>query len=373
MNTIGSMIATMDADFLLLSKRDQGDLANAVLLYVFRAIDSQELSEQFKLMLSWTGQKCIDFRNVLKGKGYIQKNYKFYLYAALNGQRIDEDDYEIRPDDVELCRRLKKATSEHARKLVAYCKGRARVGYTPRSLHEFNRGLSRVVAGWEVNCGKAVSKKLKFVTQSGQENREELAHELLCAALYAVYRAYPEIDDLLHMKNIGITALGNRCQNLIQEFKTKAKSRIVRNEDGSFSGTVLSMHTMDMDMVFSRDSGIGSGGSIITCNAMMVGIDGTSAEHERPNDIDVQRDLRLTVDKLIGKMKSERSRRFASILMGLHDPGFSEYLGMPNDEASDKMPYRDYSTRAKTYMEIPNDKAKAFMGRLRSELKDYGT
>jgi hypothetical protein len=87
MDTIGTLIATMDSDFLLLDKRSQTNLVVAVLLYVFRTIDSPELTVFFKESLNWTGQNCINFRQALKGKGYIQKNYKFYIYARLCGKR----------------------------------------------------------------------------------------------------------------------------------------------------------------------------------------------------------------------------------------------------------------------------------------------
>lgn len=372
MNTVGALIATMDPDFLLLGKKEQSDLVLAVLLYVFRSIDSPELTDHFKETLQWTGQNCIDFRKTLQGKGYIQKNYKFFLYALLNGRKVDPIRFEVTSeDDLLLAKKVKSGRSDLAKELVSYCQGRARVGYAPRSLEEFNKGLTRVIPELEVSCAKAVSKKLKFLTQSGQEHKSELAHDLLLSGLYAMYRAYPEIDDLLHLKNIGITAIGNRCQNLIQEHTSQSRSRVKKEEDGTFVGTVLSMNTMNVDVVFSQDSGVGAGGAMITCNALMSGIDGSTCEHERPSDVDRQRDLRVTVENLFARMRTDRARRFASLLMGVYDRDFSEWLKQPNDEASDKLPYAEYCRKAREFLDIPKDRARVFVTRLRHELKDY--
>lgn len=371
MNSVGSLIATLDPDFLLLERREQLVLVTAVLLYVFRAIESPELTDHFKEVLAWKGQDCIDFRNVLKGKGYIQKNYKFYLYAVLNGKKVDPEDYEARPDDILLAQKLKAGRTGLAKDLLTYCKGRARVGYAPRTLEAFNKGLARVTPEIEVTCAKAVAKKLQFVWQSGQGNKDELTQELLVNALYAMYRAYPEIDDLLHLKNIGITAIGNRTQNLISEYTTQSRLRLKKEEDGTFSGTTLSMHTMDVDTVFSQDSGSGAGGVMIVCNALMSGLDGSCVEHERPSDVESARDLRAAVDGLFSRMRSERARRFLSILMGVYDPGFSQYLEQPNDEASDKLPYREYCNAARKYLDIPQDRARVFISKLRKELTHF--
>jgi hypothetical protein len=270
-------------------------------------------------------------------------------------------------------KKMKTSRSELAQKLSEYCLSRLRVGHKPRTLEEFDRGLTRVIPLLEVTCGKFVTKKFKFLTQSGQLNKDETQQELLLSGLYAMYRAYPEIDDLLHLKNIGITAIGNRGQNMIMEATSASRQRLTRNEDGSFSGVVMSMNTADFDVVFSQDAGSGTGGSMITCNALMSGLDGNSVEYERPSDVDRQRDLKTTIDKLFGKMRTEKARRFASILMGVHDEEFSVYLGQANDEASDKMPYMEYSETARSFLDIPKEKARNFVMRLRTELKDYRT
>jgi hypothetical protein len=303
----------------------------------------------------------------------LQKNYKLYLYALMCGdkEKSDPADYSIKEADVALARRLKAAKSGLAKKFSEYCKSRYKLGYKVRSLPELDRGLNRVIPDLTVTAGKFVTKKFKFLWQSGQMDRHELEQDLLMHGIYAMYRSYPEIDDLLHLKNTGITAIGNHGQNIIKEQTTKSRKRLQQQDDGSFTGTTLSLNVTDFDMVFSQDSGRGTGGAMITCNAMMCSMDGSSCEYESPRDVERQRDLRMAIESLLGRMKTEKARQFTSILMGLHDNGFSKFLGEPNDEASDRMDRKDYAERAREYLDIPKDKARNFMRKLREELRDY--
>lgn len=371
MNSIGALIATMDQDFLLLDKKSQTILMTAVILYVFRVLESTELTEYFKEKLEWKGQDCIDFRKVLQGKGYIQKHLKLFIHADITKQSPDPAAFKIREEDVELARKLKTSKSDLAKKLQASCLRAQRMGYKSRTIEEFDKGMVRVYPALEEFTGKFVNKKFKFLTQSGQQHRDELQQELMAAGIYAQYRAYPEIDDLLHLKNIGMTAIHNRGQNIILEQTSQSRKRLTQNADGTFSGTLMSMDVTDFDMVFSSDAGIGAGGAMITCNALMSSMDGSSCEYERPTDVDRARDLRETVEKLLAKMGTEKARNFASILMGLYDEGFSKFLGMPNDEASDKMNHKEYAEKARQYLDVPKEKAKGFVRRLREELKDF--
>lgn len=371
MNTVGSLIATTDSDYLLLNKKDQTRLSTAVILYVFRAIESTELTEIFKSSLNWTGQQCINFRQVLKGKGYIQKNLKFFIYAKYSGSHLKANDFQIVPADVLLVTKLRLSKTPLAKKLVATCLRYKKLGYKVRTLNEFDSGLNKVMPELREGAGKFVSVKFKFLTQSGQLHKEDLVQEFQFYALYAQYRAYPEIDDLLQLKNIGQTAIHNRGINIIKEQTSQSRKRLVKNEDGTFSGLLKSMHSTDFDTVFSQDAGSGFGGAMIVCNALMTGLDGTCVEHERPSDVDRARDLKRDVENLFLKMKTERARLFASLLMGLHDSGFSTYLGCPNDEASDVMDLKDYVKAARTYLKIPKERASAFARNLRKELREY--
>jgi hypothetical protein len=373
MNTIGVLIATVDPDFILLDKKTQALLMSAVMLYVFRVIESTELSDYFKDNLEWKGQDCIDFRKVLQGKGYIQKNLKFFLYATMCGLKPDPQDFQLKTEDAEFVIAMRKSRSPMTRKLVDFCDSRRRVGHKPRTLTEFDKGMSKVMPELIIYCDKFINKKFKFLTQSGQQHKIELRQELLMSGIYAQYRAYPEIDNLLHLKNIAMTAIHNRGQNIIQEQTSQSRQRLSRNEDGTFVGLLMSINVTDFDMVFSQDAGVGAGGSMITCNALMASLDGTSCEYERPTDVDRQRDLRQAIDTVLDMIPTEKGKQFTSLLMGLYDEGFSKFLKKDNDEASDSMPYIEYSRKVREYLDIPAEKAQRFVQRLRQELKDFKT
>jgi hypothetical protein len=372
MNTIGKLISILDPDFLLLTRQQKFDLVMNTVLYTFRAIQSQQLTEVFARHLTWPGKKSMEYRGTLKLKGYLQKNLKMWLYKEVVEGKADPKEFEIAADDVKFFRSALKSDKDPCIKdLRKVCRSYSVLGHVPRSLTAFDEGIAKVCPELLTAIQKFVSKKFLFLTQSSQLTKDEIEKDLLVAAIYGIYRAYPEIENLKHLYNIGFQSMHNRGVNVLKEQTTQSRVRLLREEDGSFTGRLLSLNTAALDTLFSQASGYSNGGSIITCNALMADITGASAEHMRPGDMSLPNsDLRDSVDKLMANL-SGTARRLVLILMGEPDEGFSEHLGGPNEDLIDSMDRKAYVVAAYQYLGVRKDKAYRFHHRLRSFFSGY--
>ena len=370
MNTISRLIVNHDVDFLLLPAKDKTRLVFSVILYIFRAEDSSELSDHFKTVLSWTGTQCLNFRKDLQLSGVIQKDLKFSIYAKICKKESTKVD--LSTSDKTLVKKVVSSTNQQALQLRRKCKSYFLCGHLPRSLSQFDTILTEVILFLRKDfSSKFASKKFTFLTQSGQLDKEDLKQEFMQFAIYSIYRAYPEIDNRLHMNNIAIQAIHNRGINIIKEQTSMSKNRLHKNADGTFSGTVISVSSGELsDLTFAYESGVGSGGSIVTCNQMMTGLDGHSVNGERPTNVDRERDLRLSVETILSSL-SDKPRRFVNILMGVHDKDFSDFLGESNEDVIERIKGQDYLLKAKQFFKLSEEKTDYLMSSLKLKFADF--
>ncbi len=369
MNSVSHLIVNYDTDYLLLSKSNKISLCTSVLLYVFRAIDSAEMSDMFKTLLGWSGKTCIKFRKDLQTSGVIQKDLKFVIYAKLCKAQAPK--IELSESDTRLVSALSKSTNKSALALKAKCKSYYLTGNVPRSIYVFDKTLADVILILRKDfSNKFAAKKFTFLTQSGQLDKEDLKQEFMQYAIYAIYRAYPEIESQLHMNNIAIQAIHNRGINIIKEQTSLSKNRLTKNADGTYSGTVLSLNGDLSDLVFAFESGRGSGGSMVQCSSLMSGLEGYAVDGESPTNVDRQRDLRLFVEHLMDSLP-EKPKEFVSLLMGIHNDAFSEFIGGPNEYLVDTMTRLEYATKAKEFFNLSDSTAQSFFRTLRTKLSHY--
>lgn len=370
MNTLSSLYSFFDPDYTLLPKAAKVEILSLTLLYTFRLCKASELTETLKEYLGWTGQEGIEFRKQLAGNGTVNKCMKFYIYEkVLNGGRLDASKYEMSEDDAEFVKNILRLKHKNVLYLI---KGLETYGKThvAREMAEFNAGIVRVYPELELTCDKYISKKFRWMETAGQNERDNLRADMMTFALYAIYRAYPQIDNLMHMKNIGIRAIHNRGVNILKEQSTQKRQRMSKNDDGTFSGNLLSFDHRGFNAVQTVD--YGTGGNISVCNHLMTGLDGKAVPYERPSDVDRKRDLAKTVGQLNIKIKGvTQPKMFMSLLMGEHNEAFSTFLGTPNDEAVDSMDRKEYAEKVREYLKVPEEQATAFVKRLRKELAEF--
>lgn len=354
MNSISRLIIEHDREFTLLSASLKAKLLFSTILYVFRAEDSSELSDHFKNILGWTGTQCLTFRKSLQLNGVIQKDLKFCIYAKLC--KAEAPKIDLSRDDKILLKKVVTSTSAEAKKLKKKCRSYFLCGHLPRKVTTFDRILTETILHLRKDfSSKFASKKFTFLTQSGQLDKEDLKQEFMQFAIYSIYRAYPEIDNRLHMNNIAIQAIHNRGINIIKEQTSQSKNRLSKNTDGTFSGTVISVSSGEInDLTFAHDSGIGTGGSIISCNRLMTGLDGRTVDGESPTNVDRQRDLEEAIAQTLETITG-KPRRLLNILMGLHDKDFSKFLGAPNEVVIDTIKPNVYFEKATTFFKLDEE------------------
>lgn len=371
MNSLSTLLVYFDRDYLLLSKAQKIDVLSAIILYLFSLIDSSELMDSINEHMEWTGTQGIEFRKLLQGKGSIQKHLKFYIYdRAINRlTKADPAKFSVSEEDALFVQRLLRLKHKNImflrRGLERYCAD----GHPPRTLSSFEIGLESVLIELESFTGKFINKKFRFLTQSGQMDKEALMAEMRHFAIYSIYRAYPRIHSRLHMLNIGKQGVRNRGLNIIKEQTTQSRQRLVKNADGTFSGVLLSFSHAGFEASQTRD--LTTGGSLNVCNHLMVGLEGQSVAYERPQDVDRRLDLRNTVKTLEGKLRGESPKTFVRLMMGEHHAKFSKWLGEPNDEAIDRLNPKEYAEKVREFLDIPVTTARKFVLQLREHLKDF--
>lgn len=363
MNSISTVMANHDPDYILLSRKDRANLVYGALLYMFRVWNSQKFTDQLKENLGWTGQQCIDFRNTFKQKGYIQKDLKIFLYAKINKSDIDVPG--ITPDDKKLCVALLRSTNVNALKLCKWCRAYNRKGYTPKSVATMDKAITQIFPTLNTYCKKYVAKKFRFLTQSSQLDAESTVNGFIECGVYAIYKAYPIIMNSLHMTNIAKTSIHNIGVNMLKEQTTESRNRVKRNDDGTFSGLLLSLSAPSPAFLNPLELG-----HLNVCNSLMTGLDGRTVEGERPCYVDRQRDLEEVVTSLYGHA-TELERKFLDLLMGIEDTKFSTWLGQSNTLFMTKYDRKVYAEKAREYLRIPVETAKVFFSNLKQELGEF--
>lgn len=370
--TLFSMLANHDPAFLLLDRNARLEVSGSVLLYAFRAIRSAELSSIFRKHLNWTGAQCLAFRKISNGSGYLQKNLKFWVYAALvyrarpkSSEVVSRESFEVHRVDAKWLKVLIESGAAAGKTLLRYVKEQ-RQEFQPRSIKDFDKDLVSIYPDLLLVCRKFVTLKFRFLTKSGQLEADAIVSSMTESSLRAIYRAYPSVESALHMKNIGIRTIHNTGINIIAEQTTKSRQRMIKNADGTFSGLVLSLsqglRPNDNTLVGQPVSGV--------CTPLIVGLAGVSVEGEHVSDVNRHYDLRHTLDQVQERMDA-KARRFVDLLIGEYDQAFSEHLGQDNDDVAERLGRLDYANLVRAYLDVSVESARTIIKTLRTELRDF--
>lgn len=368
LNSLSELIIYFDRDYLLLKPKQKIEILSIVLLYLFKLCKSAEMMDTINRHLEWSGKEGDKFRALLADCGNVQKNIKFYLYSrVVNGRaEAQNENPGIKIEDQIFVERMLGLKNRN----ILFMKKALRIlakSFPPRSIASFDRGVALAYAELKVTATKYVHKKFKFLTNSSQDDFDNLVSDMTHQAVYAIYRAYPEVENRMHMKNIGIRTIHNRGVNILKSQSTKSRKRMVKNDDGTFSGILLSFSHKG----FEASQLEGSSGGVTLCNHLMVGLDGKPAPYESVRDVDRKRDLETTINQMATRLNTKKPRLFLDLLMGKYNRKFSDWLGRPNDEASDTMEPRRYSELCRQYLKIEVTDAKSFVTSLRKNLKDF--
>lgn len=290
----------------------------AVFNYLFRLSNVQQFRAYF--------DNGIAMKKLIDTSGYILLNCKLFAWAHSRAVRRGTTkpkakDYEVDVADARFLRTL------DLRKVA--------LKYEAPTLKQFTESINANLCSslMKTYIGKFVSKKLVFLIRSYGLKRDDINNDLLAGGLYTIYRMFPYFQSELHMVNMAKVGIKRKGQDIISEHTASKKQRLEQQADGTFSSRAVPLHALDV--VLTADT----------------------SEHF---SVDLKQIARIRM--------TDRARRFLSLLGGIHDPEFSQYLGRANDEAAERMQYERYRVKVQAYMGIAPEKADRFLLKIRSKL-----
>ena len=290
--------------------------------YLFGKIGKYEFREAL-------GDKVLAKRvwEVADTSGYVQRECKLYAYAVHCNRAVglptSPAKFGIYQEDVAILRKLNLAHIP--------------AQYKPYSLFDFRTMEAAILCGQELRTwmGKFISRKLIFLTRSYGLKRSDIEGTLLHSGMFALRKQYPIYESELHALNICKTAMHNAGMGLI-EFWTRDKRNALLKENGGFQ-------------------------------AVHVPYESLSHISVQPEHAD---DLRVNLQSLVGlapRLKP-RARKFIQAAAGLHDEGFSIFIGLDNADAAYRWEYPRYMQSLQEYLGVSPEQTKTLLSNLRKAL-----
>lgn len=292
---------------------------NALFMYIFRAITNAQFRTYF--------QDGIKVKYELDKSGYILLNCKLYAYAYHCAKR----------DGTELPIRSEYGVSKaDARKLRQLDLSHIDPKYPALTIKQFCAEINAFLSDSKTDnyIGKFTTKKHRFIMQSSMEGRVDISQREKAAALYALYRRYPEFENRTHFVNVGKAAIKDSGQSLIKEQTTQSRKRIVKNPDGTYSSVHVPYDTPGLQLEAASEP-----------------------------DTFVKDGL-----KALAKVEpylTKRARRFLWIMSGQFDKRFSEHIGTDNSEWAERVQFTTYQAKVRRYFGLTDAQLHTFFNKVR--------
>lgn len=268
--------------------------ASTVFAYLFRQITKYEYRRR-------VGVDAKSLWSLIVDNGYILVNCKLYLYARhvakSKGLSVSPARFGIEKEDV--------------RTLNAVDMTKISTRYKAYSLFDFQNLEGAILTSKEISTylGKFISKKLIFLTRSYEQKRDDIEGNLRIAGLYALRKQYPFFKTELHALNIYKTSMKNAGQGMI-EFWTRDKRNALLKENGIFQAVKVQYEVMPDIAVMP--------------------------EHADEKRVNVHA-LVAVADRM-----PEHQRAWINTAAGMHDKGFSLFIGQDNRDAVEAFAYPKY-------------------------------
>ena len=265
--------------------------------------------------------------SLVENNGYILKNCKLYAYAVhVNralGLPTSPSRFGIYKADVTILRALDLAT--------------VGLDHKAYSLFDFDNLETSIVTSRHIKeyIGKFISKKLVFLIRSYGIKREDLAGQMVLAAMFALRKNYPKYETELHALNTCKTAIHNCGIGLIQ-FYTRTKREALIKDNGDFQAVHVDYSTL---------SNVG-----------------VAPEHDD--------EVRVNIKAIhaLSQTMGANEQAFLAAAAGIYDPGFSMFLGRDNRDAVEVLNYPKYLTQLSSYHHFSQAKQTLLLEELRKAL-----
>lgn len=289
--------------------------AGAVFAYLFSLIPTNQYKEEVP-----NGYRLK--QDVIDKSGYILKNCKLfayrYAYRTYTGGVLPKPErYGIHEKDVQILKRLNLTSIDMDR-------------YKAASLTRFDKVVSDVLScrEFEVYLNRFIYKKLRFIIQSYGDSFDNIKSHLKEKALYHIYRTYPYFDTKLHMLNVAKRAAHNSGIDYIRHKTTQKNNRL------NFDGEGYVAVNVDIDSL-----------------------------HNLP----LEDPGRFNAPCLSNFKFSKRASLYLSLMQGVFDSEFSEYLGARNDEYVHEVTFRRYKAQVEKYLGLNERIVETLFEKIRKE------
>lgn len=255
--------------------------------------------------------------------GYVMKNCKLfaYFYYKNGWARAHEFGVDIR--DAALLKRLELKIKSDVPAMT---------------LAGFDRAVSSMLLSnhMRAHVSMLVYRKMIFLTsQSYGHTVDELRSRLRAKAIYALMKQYPMFKSPLHFQNVAKTTIHNTAMTFIKDQTRQKRISTIQNADGTWSSLKAPLESI--------------------------------MELAAPSEDHHKKDMLKSLVQISEKFSS-RVQRFLLCMGGVHDPEFSEYLGVDNATAVDRMRYDVYRSKLEAHLGVTPEQTEALFNHVRAKL-----
>lgn len=287
-------------------------------MYLFNQIS------QAKFITNFEDRKYAkELLDMARASGYVMKNCKLFAYHYHRNGWARPADFSIDMRDAAMLKRLELKLKTKTPALTV-------------------AGYDRMVEGMlcsrhmQGHVNKLIYKKMIFLTsESFGFTVGELRSLLLHKAIYALMKQYPLFSSPLHFQNTAKTTIHNTAMSFITAQTRQKRQSMVQNSDGTWSSLKAPIESI--------------------------------MELAAPREDHYTRDTLASIVKLSDKF-SANVQRFLLCMGGVHDPKFSEYLGIDNATAVDSMRYDQYRSKLEAHLGVTAEQTEALFNHVRNKL-----
>jgi len=287
-------------------------------MYLFNQISQAKFTSNFE-----DRKYAKELLDLARASGYVLKNCKLFAYHYYKNGWARPADFGVDMRDAAMLKRLDLKIKSTVPALTV-------------------AGYDRMVEGMLLSkhmvshVNKLIYKKMIFLTsQSYGYTVGELRSVLLHKAIYALMKQYPLFSSPLHFQNVAKTTIHNTAMTFITAQTRQKRQSMIQNADGTWSSLKAPLES---------------------CMEMAA-----------PSVDQHTKDMLASLVKISSKF-STNVQRFLLCMGGVHDPQFSEYLGMDNSTAVDSMRYDQYRSKLEAHLGVTSAQTEALFSHVRNQL-----
>lgn len=222
---------------------DWDTLRNAVVGYILRVYDSSKFNQ---LTNNLQGAERKKLRKSCRENSKLLLNYKLAICLAIKSKNkaLIFNRCNIDPANISIFKDLSRWGIDSL--LIKKLKG-----VTVKYPDEVRRDCGNLIKELHSYINAYVYRKLRFISNSNNLDLFDLSCDVACEAVKSYYTEVPFKSDIF-LKNTVKSKIHSTGINLIKYYNMNKRKRLTQNEDGTFTGTVISTSISDTDS--SNDS-----------------------------------------------------------------------------------------------------------------------